>query len=71
MLSASSASRDSGVAARSSSRPKTIVSPNTLAVSAIVSGVAMWNTPWRPPSAAWTPWPSSCASVSTSRRSAV
>ena len=42
MLSASSASRDSGVAASSSSRPNTSVSPNTLAVSAIVSGVAMW-----------------------------
>ena len=40
--SASSDSRDSGVSARSSRRPKTIVSPNTLAVSASVSGVAMW-----------------------------
>ena len=66
--SASSDSRDSGVSARSSRRPNTIVSPNTLAVSASVSGVAMWKMPWRPPSAACTPWPSSCASVSTSRR---
>ena len=68
MLSASSESRDSGVSAWSSSRPNTSVSPNTLAVSAMVSGVAMWKMPWRAPSAAWTPWPSSCASVSTSRR---
>ena len=45
--SASSASRDSGVSACSSRRPKTIVSPNTLAVSASVSGVAMWKMPWR------------------------
>ena len=45
--SASSARRDSGVSACSSRRPKTIVSPNTDAVSASVSGVAMWKTPWR------------------------
>ena len=56
------------VPACSSSRPKTICSPNTLAVSASVRGVEKWNTPWRPPSAACTPCPSSCASVSTSRR---
>ena len=49
--SASSDSRDSGVSARSSRRPNTIVSPNTLAVSASVSGVAMWKMPWLPPSA--------------------
>ena len=40
--SASSDSFDSGVSACSSRRPNTIVSPNTLAVSASVSGVAMW-----------------------------
>ena len=44
--SASSDSRDSGVGAASSSRPNTSVSPNTDAVSASVSGVAMWKTPW-------------------------
>ena len=46
IVSASSDSRDSGVAACSSRRPKTIVSPNTLAVSASVSGVAKWKMPW-------------------------
>ena len=46
-VSVSSASRESGVSACSSRRPKTICSPNTLAVSASVSGVLMWNTPWR------------------------
>ena len=44
-------------AGRSSSRPKTSVSPNTDAVSASVSGVAMWKTPCLEPSAACTPWP--------------
>jgi hypothetical protein len=68
MLSASSPSLDAGVGASSSRRPNTSVSPNTLAVSARVSGVEKWNTPWGRASAAWTPWPSSCASVSTSRR---
>ena len=66
--SASSARRDSGVEVCSSRRPNTSVSPNTLAVSAMVSGVAMWKTPWRAPSAACTPCPSSWASVSASRR---
>ena len=47
MFSASSASRDSGVGASSSSRPKTSVSPNTDAVSASVSGVRCSKTPAR------------------------
>ena len=71
MLSASRLSLEPGVGGSSSSRPNTSVSPNTLAVSASVSGVAKWNTPCGRASAAWTPWPSSCASVSTSRRRAV
>ena len=45
MLSASSPSRDAGVGDSSSRRPNTSVSPNTLAVSASVSGVAKWKTP--------------------------
>ena len=45
MLSASRPSRDAGVGASSSRRPNTSVSPNTLAVSASVSGVAKWKTP--------------------------
>ena len=69
--SASSDRRDSGVGEASSRRPNTSVSPNTEAVSASVSGVAMWNTPCLEPSAACTPCPSSCASVSTSRRRCV
>ncbi len=44
--SASRASRSPGSSTVSSRRPKTTVSPNTDAVSASVSGVPWWNTPW-------------------------
>ena len=67
-FSASSARREAGEESSASSLPKTIVSPNTEAVSASVSGVCWWKIPWRAASAKWTPWPSSWASVSTSRR---
>ena len=70
-FSASSASREAGELSSASSRPKTIVSPNTDAVSASVSGVVWWKMPCPAASAKWTPWPSSWASVSTSRRRAV
>jgi hypothetical protein len=67
MLSASSESRALGSGEASSSEAKISDSPNTEAVSASVSGVPWWKIPWRAASAACTPWPSSCASVSTSR----
>ena len=44
------------------------VSPNTDAVSASVNGVLMWNTPCSRARYACRPWPSSWASVRTSRR---
>ena len=68
MFSASSDRRLAGVAASASRRRKTSVSPNTLAVSASVSGVCCSNGPRGRASAACRPWPSSWASVSTSRR---
>jgi hypothetical protein len=68
MFSARSDSRLAGVSAASSRRRKTSVSPNTLAVSASVSGVCCSKTPRGWASAACRPWPSSWASVSTSRR---
>ena len=68
MLSASSERRDSALPASASSRPNTIVSPNTDAVSASVSGVPWWKMPCRAASAKCTPWPSSCARIRTSRR---
>ena len=71
-LSASSASRSCGIGrSSSSSRPNVTVSPNTDAVSASVSGVVWWKTPCSRARYACRPWPSSCASVSTSRRRAV
>ena len=63
---ASSDSRSAGPGARSSSRSSTIVSPKIDAVSAMVSGPVNWKMPCGPASEACTPWPSSCASVSTS-----
>ena len=46
---------------------KVSISPNTLAVSASVSGVGAISAPFGPASTWCTPWPSSCASVITSR----
>ena len=43
------------------------ISPNTLAVSASVSGVGAISGPFGAASTWCTPWPSSCASVITSR----
>ncbi len=71
MFSASSVSREAGVSAASSRRWNTSVSPNTEAVSQTVSGVCCSKMPRGMASAAWTPCPSSCASVITSRRLAV
>ena len=65
---ASSDSRDIGESVSSSSRRKTSASPNTDAVSQTVSGVCCSKMPRGTASAACTPWPSSCASVITSRR---
>ncbi len=70
-LRASSDSRDSAGSASSSSRANMICSPNTEAVSAIVSGVDICRIPCRAASAPCTPWPSSWASVRTSWRLAV
>ncbi len=46
---------------------KVSISPNTLAVSASVSGVGAISAPFGAASTWCTPWPSSCASVITSR----
>ena len=56
---------------RSSSAWKVSISPNTEAVSASVSGVSDISAPCGPASTWCTPWPSSCASVITSRVLAV
>ncbi len=66
--SASRLSRERASPAASSRRPKTSSSANTEAVSATVSGVSWWKIPRSRARYWWMPWPSSWASVVTSRR---
>ena len=63
-----SARRTRGSVSSRIRRRNTSISPNTLAVSAVVSGVSCSNSPCADASDWCTPWPSSCATVITSRR---
>ena len=67
ILLVSIARRTSGLSSRASRSWKTSISPKTDAVSAVVSGVSACNSPCAAASFWWTPWPSSCAKVITSR----
>jgi hypothetical protein len=66
-LAASIAFRWVGSVVSARSRRKVSISPKTLAVSASVSGVGAMSAPFGAASTWCTPWPSSCASVITSR----